>query len=136
MHALGRSEEALAILIPSAEIVRANDALGPRYRIQTLDQLGHVYHGTGRFEDAAPVFAEAIDIWEGSGAAENPVHFDTEYAFVQTLMSLNRYEEAEANLLKRQQQFTTAFGEEDERTLQVATALEELYRERSGNAEN
>jgi len=136
LHALGRSDEALAILIPSAAIVRANEALGPRFRIQTLDQLGRVYHGTGRFEEAAPVFAEAIGIWEGSGAAENPVHFDTEYAFVQTLMSLNRYDEAEASLLKRQQQFTAAFGEEDERTLQVATALEELYQERSRNAEN
>lgn len=68
LHALGRSEEALALLIPSAEIIRADDA--------------------------------------------------------------------EANLLKRQQEFTAAFGEEDERTLQIVTALEELYQERSSNAKN
>jgi len=136
LHALGRSEEALALLIPGAEMVRAADAMGPRFRIQTLDQLGRVYHDTGRYEDAAAVFAEAIGIWEESGATENPMHFKTEAAFVETLVSLNRYAEAEANLAKRKQQFTTAFGEEDERTLRVATAFKALYQERSSHGEN
>lgn len=136
LHGLGRSEEALAVLIPNVEIIRANESISPQTRIWTLGWLALIYHDTGRFEQALPVFAEALEFWELLGAIENPRHFDTEYAYVQTLMTLKRYEEAESRLLKRREQFATTFGENDEHTLQVIVALEELYERREGGAEN